>query len=110
MLKNRSIVMHRTIRLIHRITGIVGSILVLIMAITGILLNHRSWIGYSSVTEMKLQKFIFALHSGRIGQISVLWLTDLASICMIVLSITGIYIWLRGSSSKSYKKENNNEI
>lgn len=97
--------MYRIFRLIHRITGIIGSILVLIMAITGILLNHKSLIGYSSDTEMMLQKFIFALHSGSIGGVSILWLTDFASLCMIILSITGICIWFKSRSLKSHVKK-----
>lgn len=89
--------MYKIIRQIHRIAGVVGSILVLIMAITGLLLNHKSFIGYNSEMEMKLQKFIFALHSGSIGNISIIWLTDLCAICMIILSITGIWIWFKGN-------------
>lgn len=89
--------MYKTLRQLHRITGIIGSILVLIMAITGLLLNHRSLIGYHPEMEMKLQKFIFALHSGSAGSISIVWLTDLGAICMIVLSITGIWMWFKSN-------------
>ncbi|MED0674804.1 hypothetical protein ABEV55_09295 [Aneurinibacillus thermoaerophilus] len=88
--------MYRITRLIHRIAGIIGAILMLIMAITGLLLNHRSFIGYSSEMEMKLQKFIFGLHSGTIGKMSIVWLTDVGAICMIVLSMTGIWMWFKG--------------
>ncbi|NHM34106.1 PepSY domain-containing protein [Neobacillus terrae] len=94
--------MNRIIRKIHRITGIIGSFLVLVMAITGLLLNHRTLIGYDSDKEMMIQKFIFALHSGRIGHYSILWLTDLASLCMVVLSITGICIWFKSSHEKHH--------
>jgi hypothetical protein len=86
--------MYKILKVIHHTAGLIGSILVLLMAITGILLNHRSLIGYSSNTAMKLQEFIFALHSGNIGSISIVWLTDLGAICMIVLSISGIWMWL----------------
>ncbi|MGD8192166.1 hypothetical protein ACQCN2_19525 [Brevibacillus ginsengisoli] len=87
--------MNRTIRVIHRITGMIGSVIVLVMALTGILLNHRSIIGYSSETSMKLQKVIFGIHSGTIGNLSVIWITDIGAICMIVLSLTGIFIWFK---------------
>lgn len=85
--------MYKMLKMIHHTAGLVGSLIVLLMAITGILLNHRSFIGYSSNTAMKLQEFIFALHSGAIGNASIVWLTDLGAICMIVLSISGVWMW-----------------
>lgn len=85
--------MYKMLKMIHHTAGLVGSLIVLLMAITGILLNHRSFIGYSSNTAMKLQEFIFALHSGAIGNTSIVWLTDLGAMCMIVLSISGVWMW-----------------
>ena len=85
--------MFKILRMIHLTAGVIGSLLVLLMAITGLLLNHRSLIGYSSDSTMKLQEFIFALHSGNVGTTSIIWITDLGAICMIVLSITGIWMW-----------------
>ncbi|OIK05972.1 hypothetical protein BIV60_27495 [Bacillus sp. MUM 116] len=85
--------MYKTLKVIHHIAGLIGSLLVLLMAITGILLNHRSLIGYSSNTAFELQKFIFALHSGSVGNTSIVWLTDIGAICMIVLSISGVWMW-----------------
>jgi hypothetical protein len=99
--------MNRIARAIHRIAGMIGAVIVLIMAITGILLNHRSWIGYSSDTSMKLQQLIFALHSGAIGSVSIKWITDLGAICMVVLSITGILIWFKTANFKIRKRSNN---
>ncbi|WP_047155291.1 PepSY domain-containing protein [Aneurinibacillus tyrosinisolvens] len=84
-----------TLRLIHRITGLIGSLLVILMAVTGLLLNHRSLIGYNVETKMKLQQFIFNLHTGTVGSVSILWLTDLGAICMLVLSMTGIWMWFK---------------
>jgi len=86
--------MNRIIRIIHRVLGIIGAVIVLLMAITGLLLNHRSLIGYNSNAEMKLQNFIFGLHSGTVGNVSILWVTDFGAICMIVLSISGIWMWM----------------
>lgn len=86
--------MYRIVRIIHRTAGLIGSLIILFMSITGILLNHHSLIGYSSKTERKLQELIFALHSGNIGNTSIVWLTDLGAICMIVLSFSGIWMWL----------------
>lgn len=86
--------MYKILKMIHYTAGLVGSLLVLLMALTGILLNHRSLIGYSSNTSMKLQEFIFALHSGTVGNTSIVWLTDLGAICMIALSITGVWMWV----------------
>jgi hypothetical protein len=85
--------MYKTLKVIHLTAGLIGSLLVLLMAITGILLNHRSLIGYSTNGAMKLQEFIFALHSGNVANTSIIWLTDLGAICMMVLSITGIWMW-----------------
>jgi hypothetical protein len=86
--------MYKTLKVIHHTAGLIGSLLVLLMAITGIFLNHRSLIGYSSNSAMKLQEFIFALHSGNVGNTSIIWLTDLGALCMIVLSFTGIWMWV----------------
>ncbi|HJV47258.1 MAG TPA: hypothetical protein VJ824_16190 [Bacillota bacterium] len=98
--------MNHILRVIHRITGMIGSIIVLVLAITGILLNHRSWIGYNSEISMKLQKFLFGLHSGTVNGVSIKWATDLGAICMIILSITGIFIWFRRQHFK-IKRSNN---
>ncbi|CAM3203485.1 hypothetical protein [Sporolactobacillus spathodeae] len=86
--------MYKVLKTIHLTAGLVGSLLVLLMAVTGILLNHRSLIGYSSNTTMRLQEFIFAIHSGTIGNTSIVWLTDLGAICMIILSLSGIWMWI----------------
>ncbi|MCO7175490.1 PepSY domain-containing protein [Sporolactobacillus kofuensis] len=86
--------MFKYLRMIHYTAGLVGSIIVLLMAVTGILLNHRTLIGYSSKTSMRMQELIFALHSGNIGNTSIVWVTDLGAICMIVLSISGIWMWI----------------
>lgn len=96
--------MIKLLKIIHHTAGLIGSILVLLMALTGILLNHRSLIGYSSNTSMKLQEFIFALHSGNIQNTSFVWLTDLGALCMIVLSISGVWMWLNLILKKRRKK------
>jgi hypothetical protein len=98
--------MYKILKIIHHTAGLVGSLLVLLMAITGILLNHRSLIGYSSNTAFELQKFIFALHSGSIGNTSIVWLTDLGAICMIVLSISGVWMWVNLLFKKRRGKKN----
>lgn len=90
----RVLFMYKVLKTIHLTAGLVGSLLVLLMAVTGILLNHRSLIGYSSNTTMRLQEFIFAIHSGTIGNTSIVWLTDLGAICMIILSLSGIWMWI----------------
>ncbi|WEG13667.1 hypothetical protein PU629_04685 [Pullulanibacillus sp. KACC 23026] len=86
--------MQKLLRVIHRTAGLIGALFILFMAVTGILLNHRSLIGYSSNTQRKMQEFIFGLHSGNIGNLSIVWFTDLGAVCMIVLSLTGIWMWL----------------
>lgn len=87
--------MLKILRMIHFTAGLVGAVIILIMSITGLLLNHRSLIGYSSDTSIGLQKLVFAVHSSRIGNVSVVWLTDLGAVCMIVLTITGLWMWLK---------------
>lgn len=85
--------MLRILKIVHITSGVIGAVIVLVMSITGLLLNHRSLIGYSTETSVALQKFIFGLHSGTIGKHSIIWLTDLGAICMMILSITGIWMW-----------------
>lgn len=98
--------MYKILKVIHHTAGLVGSLLVLLMAITGILLNHRSLIGYSSNSAMELQKFIFALHSGNVNNSSFVWLTDLGAICMIVLSISGVWMWFNLILRKRRRSKN----
>ena len=86
--------MLKIIRAIHRVMGLIGSIIIFTMAITGLLLNNRTLIGHKTETAIKLQKFIFAIHTGLVGSASFIWLTDLGAICMITLSITGISMWI----------------
>lgn len=88
------------LKVIHQTAGLIGAILVLVMAITGILLNHRSLIGYSSEQTINMQNFIFALHSGAIGSVTFVWITDLGAFCMVVLSITGVWMWIQHLSFK----------
>lgn len=96
--------MLKILRIIHFTAGLIGAVLIVLMAVTGILLNHRSLIGYTSNTSVKLQTFVFAVHSGHIGNMSIVWLTDLGAICMIVLSITGIWMWFRNRKNKKHAK------
>ncbi|SFD64490.1 hypothetical protein SAMN05428981_1011250 [Bacillus sp. OV194] len=96
--------MYRLMKTIHRIFGITGSLLVLLMAITGLLLNHRSWIGYGSNNDLIMQKWIFGIHSGVLGDTSIVWLTDLGAICMIVFSLMGIWLWFKGSRMAKRKE------
>jgi hypothetical protein len=97
--------MYRVLKMIHVCTGVIGAILIVIMAVTGILLNHRSFIGYSSNIEIQLQEFLFGLHTGIVGHVSFIWLTDLGAICMIILSVTGIWLWIKQLLSKKAAKK-----
>lgn len=101
--------MLRILRIIHQTAGVLGAFIILVMAITGLLLNHRSLIGYSSSTKFELQKIIFSLHSGSIGDASFVWLIDLGAICMIVLSFTGLWLWINLTVKKKFviKRRNN---
>ncbi len=95
--------MLRVLRMIHMTAGVIGSMIILVMAVTGLLLNHQLFIGFSSSEQLRLQKFIFALHSGAIGNVSFVWVTDLGAICMIVLSITGLWLWFTITIRKTHR-------
>ncbi|MNV47406.1 PepSY-associated TM helix [compost metagenome] len=99
--------MLKILRLIHKMAGLAGALLIVFMAVTGLLLNHREWIGYNTGREMELQKLIFALHSGAVGGGAFRWLTDIAAICMIVLSVTGTWMWFRGAAAARRAKRRN---
>jgi hypothetical protein len=104
--KSKGIIgMYKIIKMIHLCAGVIGSILIFIMAVTGILLNHRSLIGYSSDVEIQLQDFLYGLHTGIVDDVSFIWLTDLGAICMIILSITGIWLWIKQLLSKKRAKK-----
>jgi hypothetical protein len=87
--------MLRVLRFLHVLAGVVGAVFILLLAATGLLLNHRSIIGYSSDRAFQLQKLIFSLHTGVVGSTSFIWLTDLGAICMITLAITGLWLWIK---------------
>ncbi|MFT8315287.1 MAG: hypothetical protein ABF633_13730 [Clostridium sp.] len=99
--------MFSKLKTIHEITGLISSLLILIMCITGFLLNNKSIIGYSTDTELNIQKFIFALHTGTIGNISIVWLINIGALCMIICTITGIIMWvnIRYVKSKNTLKQ-----
>jgi hypothetical protein len=98
--------MYKILRTIHLSAGLMGSLIVFLMAVTGILLNHRSLIGYTSDTAFKIQEFVFALHSGNVRNINLVWLTDLGAICMMVLSISGVWMWMKLIGKKRRSKNN----
>lgn len=96
-------------RILHRTAGIIGAVLILFIAVTGLLLNHRSIIGFNSERKMELQKIIFALHSGTAGGTSIIWLTDMGAVCMIILSVTGVWMWFKGKNIPKRSKRRNEE-
>jgi hypothetical protein len=92
--RGKAISFRWALRTVHMTMGLIGALLIMLMSVTGLLLNHKSLIGYSTSTEFKLQELIFSVHSGSLGNTKIVWLTDLAAICMLTLSITGIWIWI----------------
>lgn len=97
--------MFRLLRVTHKITGTIGAFLIIGMAITGLLLNHRSWIGYSSPLEIRIQQIIFEVHSGKTDGLTFVWATDLSAFCMIVLSITGLWLCVPSTFRKKFRRK-----
>lgn len=59
-------------------------------------------------TENNLMGLVKGLHAGRLGNLDITWVIDLAAISMIVLTISGIYLSigiLRGQKKRPIVKE-----
>lgn len=76
---------------IHRLLGTLGAMMLLPMAVTGLLLRHQGLLGYESEWAERVQLWIFQVHSGQ-ARGPVAWLPDLAAICAISLSLSGLGI------------------
>ena len=112
----------------HRRVGMVFLPLILILCVTGIVLNHNvslglhttpvdstwlkayynmpqeeevsEWGGYPT-DQLTWDRVMLDIHTGRIvGDVGV-WLMDLAAIAMIILSVTGAYMWWRRAKPKN---------
>lgn len=119
----------RKMRKLHLWIGLLTSVLLLVEAVTGLIMMEP-WliggeahghggeggrrpegelppgVGGASVvsTAFSLQRFIRNLHAGRIGNIDITWLTDLAAVSIIVLTVTGIYLSIRILRAEKKKK------
>lgn len=100
----------------HRRIGIASAFFVFVLSITGIILNHNSalglhkdfitsdwllsWYGYDSTADyageiLTMDRIILDLHTGRFFGEAGVWVMDIAAIAFIILSITGIVMWMR---------------
>lgn len=103
--------------MLHWRVGLVASLFILIIAITGILLNHSRAMGLHhifldhplilsaynmNVNEelrgdgINLEKFILDLHTGKLFGIPGTLISDLAALALIFLTGSGLYnLWRR---------------
>lgn len=110
----------------HRRIGIISAVFFLILAITGLILNHNvglnlnktylssewlhNWYGLPVPEEggfegLTADRVLLDIHTGRFfGAIGTL-IVDIATICLLFLTGTGFYIWLRSKSEKRKKRK-----
>jgi len=117
--------LRRTFYVWHYTIGLFASVFLLLLAITGILMNHSrslgleqvdmsfawllSWYGMAMSAEelaqidqpiITLERVIIDMHNGTIFGVGGVWVMDLAAISMIFLIATGIYNYLKIRKSK----------
>lgn len=110
----------------HRRIAIVAAFFVIILAVTGIILNHNialginkdfitsewllDWYGYDSKAAyakeiLTVDKVILDIHTGRFfGKFGTL-VMDASAIALLILSFTGIYMWYRRVPVKNSKNK-----
>lgn len=97
----------------HRRVGLVAAALVVVLALSGVALNHSAvldldqravttpllleWYGINSSGRwLSLERILLDVHSGRIFGHYGPWLMDGAALMLLILAATGIIGWLRG--------------
>lgn len=108
------------IQLLHSIVGLVSSILIIFLVLTGLLLNHRNelslyekyptnsvvlWLyGFQEKAEADedyietpptWEKVVTAFHGGRFFGKPINLLVDVIGALILFQIITGLYIWLK---------------
>ena len=117
----------------HRRIGVICALFVILLCITGILLNHNAVLGLQHITinnewirslygfpplpapaeqsadhfspysipQLSLDRLLLDLHSGRLFGKTGVYLMDAAAIGLLLLSITGLIVWLRRRKSET---------
>lgn len=110
----------------HRRIGITAAVFVVILSVTGIILNHNvtlgidknfitnewllEWYGYDSEAEysneiLTVDKVILDIHTGRFfGEFGSI-VMDAAAIAFLILSGTGIYMWYRRNPNNKKRRK-----
>ena len=110
----------------HRRIGIIAAFFVIILSVTGIILNHNaslnlhkqfitapwllSWYGYEPDADyaqeiLTVDKIILDLHTGRFFGAFGSLVMDGAAIALLLLSVTGIYMWYRRQNPNKKKRK-----
>jgi hypothetical protein len=112
--------MYRTVQKIHRVAGLVSIVIVVFLAATGVLLAHSEGLTlYERYVESPFflslygegedspggedfiegppswERVLTALHSGRLLGVEGSIILDLSAVVLIVLCLTGPYIWIK---------------
>jgi hypothetical protein len=105
----------------HRRVGVTSAVFVIILAVTGLILNHNimldlhnvhitnpwllEWYGYDADAEyakevLTLDKLILDIHTGRVLGGVGSFIMDIAAILFLVLALSGVYMWYLRSPKK----------
>jgi len=110
--------MVKFIQKLHRIAGVAAILVVLSVTITGLFLNHTDWLGlheryaegpfYMGVAGIghgdgmdgggeppTWERVVIALHSGRVLGASSGVFLDVTGAALVLLSLSGLYLWIR---------------
>ncbi len=110
--------MYRTVQKIHRVAGLVSIVIVVFLVATGVLLAHSEGLTlYERYVESPLilnlygegeeggedftqgpptwERVLTAFHSGRLLGVKGSILLDLSAVVLIILCLTGPYIWIK---------------
>jgi uncharacterized iron-regulated membrane protein len=112
----------------HRRVGIIAVFFVIVLCITGILLNHNAQLGLhkNAITStwilelyqmdaapesdfaypeiLTTDQLVLDIHTGRIlGKLGPL-LMDVVAIMLLILSLSGCYMWLKRTQKSGRKK------
>lgn len=111
----------------HRRIGIISALFVLLLSVTGIILNHTvslglhqshvkaAWVhelyglpaptgeegGFPGLT---VDRVILDIHSGRFFGTLGPWVMDAMAVLFIILSVTGVYMWWHRSRELKRKR------
>lgn len=109
----------------HRRIGITAALFVILLSVTGLILNHNTslglnkdfitnelllnWYGYDvnadySKEVLTIDQVILDIHTGRFFGSLGTYVMDAAAIAFLILAGTGIYMWCRRLPPKGKRK------